>query len=49
MRLPPGLCPGPRWGGLTAPPKPPAGEGWATPAPPLSHIPGSATDSLLQE
>ena len=41
MRLPPGLRPGPRWG-LTAPPKPPAGEGWVTPAPPLSHIPGSA-------
>ena len=30
-------------GGLTAPPKPPAAEGWVTPAPPLSHIPGSAT------
>ena len=43
MRLPPGLCPGPRWEAYSAP-KPAAGEYWDTPAPPLSHIPGSATD-----
>ena len=39
MRLPPGLCPGPRWG-LRAPPKAPAGKGWVT------HR--SATPSPLQ-
>ena len=27
MRLPPGLCPGPRWGAYIAP-RPPAGKGW---------------------
>ena len=27
MRLPPGLCPGPRWGAYSAP-RPPAGKGW---------------------
>ena len=30
MRLPPGLCPGPRWG-LTAPPDPQLKKGWAWP------------------
>ena len=45
MRLPPGHRPGTRLGAYSAP-KPPAGEGWVTPAPPppFSHIPGSVTE-----
>ena len=30
MRLPPGLCPGPCWGGAYSAPRPPAGKGWVT-------------------
>ena len=38
MRLPPGLCLGPRWGAYSAP-KPPAGKGWVTHTDPPLHPP----------